>query len=264
MNLFEELEFVKDIIRKAGDILLELYDNTTGIRVKGDGSLVSDSDKKVSTYLLRELTKSFPEYAILDEESKEDGQRFIKEYCWFIDPLDGTREYLEKRNNFGVLMGLAKNFQPILGVTYKPQTDELVYAVRGYGAYIESRGIKRKIRVDTSPETRIIVSNSRTSEELEEMIERIDPTSKENMGGSLKTVEVARGNATLFLCPTTSIMHLWDLCAPSIILEEAGGRITDIYGGKFDYSMGQTANRNGVVASNGIIHDDVLKRIRTC
>ncbi len=264
MNLAEELRFVKDRIRKAGDILLEHYDNPTGIGVKDDDSPVSDADKKVSTFLSCELKESFPEHAILDEESEEDGQRFSREYCWFIDPLDGTRSYLKKRGDFGILIGLAKNFQPVLGVTYKPQTNELVYAVRGHGAYIESDGIKRKIRVDTSPETKLLVSDARTSEELEEMIKRINPTSKDYIGGSLKTVEVALGNATLFLCPTTSVMHLWDLCAPGIILEEAGGRITDVYGGKFDYSMRQTANRNGIVASNGIIHYDVLQIIQTC
>jgi len=81
------------------------------------------------------------------------------------------------------------------------------------------------------------------------------------MGGSLKIVEVAKGNATLFLCPATSTMHLWDLCAPQLILEEAGGRITDRYGKPFNYAQQETVNRNGIIASNGVDHDGIVAKI---
>ncbi len=261
-NFSEELDFVKDIICKAGSMLLEFYSKPGDISTKDDGSLVSDADRRVSEYLFFELIKAFPKYAILDEERKEDGSRFDREYCWFVDPLDGTRDYLKRGNDFGVIIGLTRNFQPVLGITYKPQTDELVYAIKGQGAYINIDNMEDKILVNNSTESRVLISNTRTSAELEEMIRRIKPNSLEKMGGSLKVIEVAKGNATLFLCPTTSIMHLWDLCATSLILEEAGGKITDIYGNDFDYSQRQTSNVNGVLASNGRVHEctiDIFK-----
>ena len=81
------------------------------------------------------------------------------------------------------------------------------------------------------------------------------------MGGSLKTVEVARGRVNLFLCPPTSTMHLWDLCAASVILAEAGGRLTDAYGRPIDYAQPESANRNGVVAASEAVYETVIRRI---
>jgi 3'(2'), 5'-bisphosphate nucleotidase len=105
------------------------------------------------------------------------------------------------------------------------------------------------------------VSRSRQSPELRALLEAVGPSATSQMGGSLKTIEVARGSVNLFLCPPTSTMHLWDLCAPSVILAEAGGRLTDAHGRPIDYAQHGTANRNGVVAASAVVHETVIKRI---
>ena len=99
------------------------------------------------------------------------------------------------------------------------------------------------------------------SAEVEKLLAAIAPDETRRMGGSLKTIEVARGAASLFLCPPGSIMHLWDLCAASIVLEEAGGVLTDAYGQPIDYRQTDTANRRGVVAANSARHAAIIEKL---
>lgn len=248
-------------MRRAGKFLLDNYDNSHVPETKTDGTPVTAVDKRVSEMISSALEKEFPDYGILDEERDQDETRFTKSRCWVIDPLDGTREYISKTGDFGIIVGLLDNYHPVFGVTYKPHKDELMFAAREQGAYLLEGGRIRSLKVSESDEIHVLVSSSRSSEELDAMLRDLNPDSVAYMGGSLKMVEVAKGDATLFLCPTTSKISLWDLCGPSIILEGAGGRISDIYGNPFDYQSKDTANYKGVVATNGILHDKVLESI---
>lgn len=256
----KEIESVTRIMKDAGKILLENYENPKGIMRKPDKSFVTDVDKQVSELIVSSLGKQFPEYGFLDEEhgSKNIERRNI----WISDPLDGTLEYIEKTGDFGIIIGLVNDRRPVLGATYKPQKDELAYAAKGYGAYMIQNGLTSKLRVSDSADIHALVSRARRNEELEKMLGKIMPDSLEYMGGSLKTVEVAKGNATLFLCPRASTMSTWDLIPPTVILEEAGGRITDLYGRKIIMeTLEDNKNHNGVVATNGLVHEKVLKNV---
>ena len=230
LDLKRELDVAIKIARNASKILIERHPNPTGVETKADGSLVSDVDKAVSAFIQNELIAQFPTHGVLNEELVDDQSRFNREFCWYVDPLDDTKGYLAKSATFGVLLGLTYKFQPVLGVTYNPLSDELVCAIRGSGAYRMRQGETSKISVAKSKDVHLLISNSRSSPELEQIIEKIRPASTTKMGGSLKIVEIAKGAATVFLCPKSSTMHLWDLCATSVILEEAGGKITDTYG----------------------------------
>jgi 3'(2'), 5'-bisphosphate nucleotidase len=244
---------------RAGKILLDNYDNPSGVETKPDGTLVTEVDKMSSDLIISTLIGQFPEYGILDEEG--GGISLDRQRVWVVDPLDGTKEYVEKTGDFGMIIGLVDGEDAVLGITYKPQTGEMVYAARGQGAYLLRNGISTPLGVRNDDSIDVLVSRSRSCSQLDSMLSRIKPNSVTPMGGSLKTIEIAKGKATLFLCPPESRMHLWDLCAPSVILEEAGGRITDAYGQAFDYRASDTANYRGVVAANGSIHELVLKRI---
>ncbi len=260
-ELKSELTYATIVIKAAGETLINNQNKPFEIEEKEDKTLVSNADKESSQIITSTLSNLFPNYAILDEETIEDGSRFKKEYCWVIDPLDGTKEFLNKEDNFGIIIGLMKNFEPVLGLTYRPKTDELVYAVKGKGAFMQKQGKRERLFVSDSEEINLLVSASRSSPELEEMIERISPNSITKMGSSLKIVEVAKANATAYLCPRTSIMHLWDLCGTSLILEEAGGKITDVYGNPFDFSQRDSANKKGIIAANNKIHNYIFEKL---
>jgi 3'(2'), 5'-bisphosphate nucleotidase len=257
----DELDAALGIAEKAGKILVSQYEHPVDVEEKLDGTLVSRADREAAQFITEQLQGLFPEHAILNEELRDDGSRFRCRLCWVVDPLDGTKEFLNKVGDFGVLLGLLEDFEPVLGVTFKPLKDELAYAVRGQGAYLRDSAGTHALRVSDVADIHVIVSRSRQNAELDALLAAIQPAQVSYMGGSLKTVEVARGRANLFLCPPSSVMHLWDLCAPSAILAEAGGCLTDVYGRPTDYSQAQTANRRGVVAASPVIHDAVIRRL---
>lgn len=256
-----ELKEAIRIVESAGKKLLSLYERPIDVETKSDGTKVSRADRETAVYITDELRRLFPDHAILNEEQREDGSRFQRLLCWVVDPLDGTKEYLAKIPDFGVMIGLLENFRPVLGVTLKPLKNELAYAAIGQGAYVvDSRG-KSPLHVSDSDSVHAIVSRSRRSRQLKMLLAAVEPAKTSQMGGSLKTIEVARGAANLFLCPPRSTMHLWDLCAPSAILVEAGGRLTDAFGQPIDYAQAETANRKGVVAASAVIHDRIVNSI---
>jgi 3'(2'), 5'-bisphosphate nucleotidase len=254
-----EVEVILDVMRRAGKILLDNYDNPRGVERKPDGSLKTEADDQSSRLISSTLAEEFPEYGVLDEQ--QGGTGLYKQRAWVIDPMDNTKGYVERTGDFSVIAGILDRFVPVFGALYRPLTEEFVCAAKGRGSYMLKDGITETISVSDSDGIHALVSRTRSNEELEAMLKQIEPDSVTRMGGSLKTVEIAKGTATLFLCPRTSKMSSWDICGPSVILEEVGGRITDVYGNPFGYGIGDQTNYNGIVASNGRRHDYILERI---
>ena len=229
--------------------------------IKPDGSITMNADKALSEFLASELAKCFPSYGLLDEESPQPDTRNKHELCWVTDPLESTISYSLGMDTFGILIGLMKNFRPVLGVSYRPATGELAYAAVGKGAYQASPAGKRALHVSPSGSIDVLVSMFRKSPELDALLQLVGPARVRQMPSSFKAIEIAKGNATLFLSAPETTMNLWDLCAPQIILEEAGGRMTYISGSPVDYA-GNLTVKEGVVASNGTIHDYVIGKLR--
>ncbi len=259
--LERELKAACDLAVKGGRILLDSRGNSMVTGIKSDQSIITDADRKASEFLTSELAKGFPSYGLLDEENPQPDTRYKHELCWVTDPLESTISYSLGMDTFGILIGLMKKFRPVLGVSYRPATGELVYAVIGEGTYQISLAGKKALHVSLSDSVDVLVSRFRNSTELDAMLQRIGQARVRQMPSSFKAIEVAKGNATLFLSAPSKTMNLWDLCAPQIILEEAGGRMTDVSGSPIDYS-GNLAVEKGVIASNGIIHDYVIGRLR--
>ena len=201
---------------------------------------------------------------ILDEEinaETKNDERFDNDFCWFIDPLDGTISYIKNQDTYGVFIGLTHKLKPVLGVTYQPNLGELCYATKSNGAYIEKNNQKQILTVNKNTEIHTLTSYFRNDPELNKLLNKINPKTTTPMPSSLKTIEVAKGNYNLSICPRESYMNLWDFCAPQIILEEAGGKITDLCGNLIDYA-GCIINKKGALASNGIIHENIIYKLK--
>jgi 3'(2'),5'-bisphosphate nucleotidase len=256
-----ELEVAKRIAKQAGELLRDNKDSRLEVIIKEDDSPCTQIDKLSSGFITAELFREFPDYGIIDEESLIQNILPNTRYKWVVDPLDGTISYIKGGEHFGVMIGLLYDNSPILGVTYRPMIDELVFAAAGKGAFSKTKGSVKQIRVNDSYKMDILVSLLRDDEELERLRREFGKDHVRGMPSSFKAVEVAKGSANAFFCPRSIIMSLWDICAPQAILEEAGGRLTDIYGKKIDYS-GELVNRNGVIASNGLVHQAILDALR--
>jgi 3'(2'), 5'-bisphosphate nucleotidase len=259
----EILHFLKREVKAAGKILLDQYNSPSGIQEKSDGTPVSDADKASSKYLHEKIFQAFPNAGIFDEEHSEDKTGLEKEYCFVIDPLDGTKDYLRKGNTFSIFVGVLHYNIPKIAVTYRPMIDELAYAIKGEGAYLTDQIGTRKLQVRQESTLQILITSSRPTEELDNLLNKISPTQIAKLSSSTKIIEIAKGNADAFICAPGTQMHMWDLCAPSLILEEAGGTIADITGKPFTYTKSDVENSHGVIASSWEAYKLISKKLKS-
>src|SRR5881296_2256856 len=169
-----------------------------------------------------------------------------------IDPMDGTREFIEDRDEFAVQIGLVVDRTPVLGVVYQPTAGKLYYAARGLGAFLDSGGSVSKLHVSAeqvASRLTIVESRSHRSARVAAIRQQLRIAESVVTGSvGLKVAMVCEGRA-----------HLWDTCGPEAILREAGGRMTDISNALLRYDTAEICNLNGIVATNGVIHDRVVQ-----
>src|SRR5262245_22042467 len=130
-DLPDELESAKELALQAGDILLEHYDRSVDVQWKARGNPVTTADKAASRFITQELKQRFPHDAVLSEEEKDDMSRLSRSRVWIVDPMDGTTEFVAHNDEFAVMIGLAIEGRPVLGVVFQPTDKKLYYAVAG-------------------------------------------------------------------------------------------------------------------------------------
>jgi len=268
--LNEELQTAMNLARSAGALIMEFYRTGVAIEEKigADDYIepVTIADRTASELIVEGLEKAFPDDGILSEEAADTKERLSKERVWMIDPMDGTLGFINRSDDFAVQIGLAQNGKPVLGVVYQPVEDILYFASAGNGAFrMEPKG--EILRLSVSEKTdfskiNLAVSYNHRSPKMRLVKERLG-IKKETRRGSvgIKVGLVATRRCDLYIHLSNRTKY-WDTCAPQIILEEAGGRFTDIFGGEYRYDLSDVQNHNGLVASNGVCHDAVLKGLR--
>jgi len=257
-DLSRDLNFAIELALDGGKILIDGYDTDYHVEKKEDGSIVTSIDKSVSTFICKRVKEYNSEYGLLDEECEDNFDRFNKDFCWVTDPLDSTRDYVDHKDGFSVIIGLMYQGKPILGVNYRPKIKELTYATLGDGAYSVVNGVKKKLHVSDDYEIHLLHTRNRLNDSLEDMIQKVNPVTKKVMGGFAKMIEVAKGNGNLFMSPYCNKFHIWDICGTSIILEEAGGVLTDVSGKKIDFFQPEVTYNCGVIAASKNVHGKVL------
>jgi 3'(2'), 5'-bisphosphate nucleotidase len=197
---------------------------------------------------------------MLAEESKDDLSRLEKSRVWIVDPLDGTAEFIARNGEFVIMIGLADEGEPVVGVVYQPIDDVLFAAARGQGAFVEEFGEQRPLRVSESRELRkfrLVVSRSHRPALVDTVISRMGLQRERSIGSvGLKIGLIARGQAEFYVHPNPGTKE-WDTCAPDTIVREAGGKMTDCWNRPLRYNRENVRNRFGVLASNGVSHEEV-------
>lgn len=260
-NVGGEIPYLIDIIREAGE-LVESMRGEVSWELKDDGTKVSEADRASSDFLNLKLKERFFDFGIIDEERSPSSDQKDKDYCWVIDPIDNTKQYLEGGDGYGILIGLLYRNTPIFGIVMRPSIKQIAFGLKGEGAYLvnQNNNYEKIPNLDAQETTqrRVLISNSRYSDSLRNMLDRVSPTELIRKGGSLKTLDVALGDADLFLCPKENRMHIWDLCAPQVILEETGGVFTYLDGSPVSYT-GNTQNDNVILATRNVgLHNEIL------
>jgi 3'(2'), 5'-bisphosphate nucleotidase len=263
-----EMSVALELAREAGAAILDLYEGPLHIEQKAgadDREPVTQADKLANEIIVERLRGEFPEDGILAEESIDTVHRLDKSRVWMIDPLDGTNGFIEGNGDFAVQIGLTENGQCVLGVVYQPLTGVLYRAVRDGGTWIERPEYKpEQAHVSDQKELsmmRLAASRSHRSQRMDKVVEAFG-LKEEVLRGSvgIKVGLLVEQQCDLYvhLSPRTK---QWDTCAPEIILREAGGYLTDLFGRTLSYNKADVQNRNGVVASNGTAHAIIIESL---
>jgi 3'(2'), 5'-bisphosphate nucleotidase len=259
-----ELQTAQDLALQSGVLLLEYYAEEPSVEWKGRNDPVTAADRAASRFIVEQLRKRFPNDAILSEEEKDDLSRMRNPRVWVIDPMDGTKEFIARRGEFAVMIGLAVNGTAQLGVVYQPTEAKLYSAAAGEGATLSERGTVRPLRVSAISDfaqATMALSRSHLSQSTEAIRRTlgIDQTLQTGSIG-VKVGLICEGRADVYIQGRGT--SLWDTCAPEAILHEAGGRMTDSLGHPFRYDVGEVRNLQGVIATNSALHERVVETVR--
>jgi len=269
--LEKELETAIDLAQKASKAILDIYEKGFEIETKFANEHYSEpvtiADITSSKIIVEGLAEAFPDDAILSEEEPDDTKRRMrKSRVWIVDPLDGTKGFTEKKGDFAVQIGLCENGEPILGVVLQPIGNNLYYAVKGEGAFLkESESEPKTVRVSSRTdfsEMVLAVSRSHRSKNMNRIFEHFDFKAEYRHGSvGLKVGFLTQKLADLYvhLSPYTKF---WDTAAPQIILEEAGGKLTDIFGERIKYDREDVRNLDGIFSSNGVSHEKAVSHLK--
>ena len=252
----EYLKFAKDIAKHAGKIMLKYFNQDNGEKYKGDKTIVTIADTEINSYLIKQVKEKYPNHAV-DGEEEQFGE---SKYKWVCDPVDGTAMYARSIPVAVFSLALVIDGESKIGVIYDPFTDNMYSAIKGNGAY--------------QNETKLAVNNY----ELEDMksVSHFDmwPKSKYNLfpviqdlglrtyfiglGSIIRACTcVASGEFICAIFPGTTHKNC-DIAAAKVIVEEAGGKVTNLFGNEQRYDK----SINGAIISNKIVHDEVVKTIK--
>ncbi|KAJ9453586.1 3prime(2prime) [Diplonema papillatum] len=228
---------VIDIARQAGAIAMRYANKKVAVETKSDESPVTEADKAVNEFIVASLQRAFPHEAIVAEEDEDGtGGRSVRNphgNVWYVDPIDGTREFIKKTNMWAVMIGLCRDQKPVLGVIFQATTQTLYYAYAGGGAYkvsVDSMEVRMAASQKDSGFTCVRSARYPVDGDLYflESFARTRPGCKVITVGSfgLKLVALADGQAEMFV--SVSYGSLWDTCAGQVIAEEAGVSVSKV------------------------------------
>jgi 3'(2'), 5'-bisphosphate nucleotidase len=266
-----ELDVGLRLAREAGALILDYYDGPVHVESKTEAGSshtepVTVADRAANELIVSGLHREFPDDGILAEVSLDTERRLGKQRVWMIDPLDGTNGFIARDGDFAVQIGLAVEGRSVLGIVFQPLPDVLYYAVEGSGAWVERQGFDREpARVSDKSDVRqmrLAASRSHRSPRMDRILSALglkDEVRRGSVGVKVGLIVERQCDLYIHLSPRTK---QWDTCAPEVILTEAGGRFTDLFGEPILYNAPDVQNQNGIVATNGLAHDFIIKQLK--
>jgi len=214
----------------AGKAILDIYKkDDLGIEKKPDASPVTLADMEANKIICEGLARISPFIPIISEENELQDYETRKSWtqCWIIDPLDGTKEFIKKNGEFTTNIALIEGGIPIVGVVYAPNSDDLYWAAKDFGAYRRDHDENSRIKSAPFDETasgiKVVCSRSHLGPSTLDYAARFDKPEYIRMGSSLKMMAIAEGRADIY--PKFGPINEWDVAASQIIIEEAGGSV---------------------------------------
>lgn len=261
----DDLEFVRELALTAGEAVMGFYGAAMEIGDK-QGEPVTAADHASNDIIVKALQERYPDDALLSEETEvTDDTWRTAERCWIVDPLDGTSDFVKGRVGFCVMIGLAVNGKPTLGVVHVPKAERTFLGLVGTGAWEEAGGERTPLQPSARAETsqlRVIASIAHRDPALEATLEALEPAETMSVGSvGLKVGKICADEADLYTAPTAHI-SLWDTAAPEAILHAAGGRFLNVDGDPLVYTGPSLKHGRGLLATNGACADNVVAKLK--
>jgi 3'(2'), 5'-bisphosphate nucleotidase len=242
-NLEVLLQECLNLVRQTGLVLMDFWRRKQDLNIqrKKDGSEFTRADLAAHQIIVETLQKLTPSIFVLSEEGEwpeyEDRKKWS--YYWLVDPLDGTRGFINHLEQFSINIALIKDHQPVLGVIYAPASETVYYAVQGGGAFkqvkFEERQPLKTLSRSREAPWRIVIGQYSRGRRLEQMINHFCEYQLLHVNGSVKFGWLADGEADLY--PRLGSISEWDTAAGQCILDESGGTIIDFQGRKLQYNQ---------------------------
>jgi 3'(2'), 5'-bisphosphate nucleotidase len=258
-----ELNVLLRIASEAARVVMDVYARPFDVDYKGPQDPVTEADRRANALICERLEQEFPGVPIVAEESDPTAfSEFRKsDRVFFVDPVDGTREFVDKNGEFAVMIGLVEGARAIASVIDAPARGEVFAGWVGQGAFRISGGKQEAIHVSEIADVtqgRLVGSRSHRGPALERALERLKPREVLVMGSAgLKGTLVASAHVEAYVAPGYAGQR-WDACAADALVTAAGGKLTDTHGDPIDYRAASLRNERGLIASNGWIHEALV------
>lgn len=250
-------EDVCRIAREAGERIMAIYQQDFGVETKSDNSPLTQADSAAHTAINQALQGLDPQLPILSEEGGEISyqQRRDWENFWLVDPLDGTKEFINKNDEFTVNIALIQDQRPILGVVYLPALGITYLGVKGKGAFRITEEGRKPIyaRALNEGQLTVVASRSHRDPSIDTLLSRLPAHETTSVGSSLKFCRIAEGEADLY--PRFGQTSEWDTAAAQCVVETAGGRVVDLNGNPLTYNNGESLLNPSFIAFGDPSHD---------
>ncbi len=249
----KELQVALEAGILAKKAIMDIYrQHDFKIEIKSDDSPVTIADKKADKIIKRYLSKHFPNHAFLTEESEDNLSRLKNDYVWIIDPVDGTKDFIAKDDEFTTNIALAYKHEIVVGVVVAPALDDIYYASKGNGSFYLKNEISYRLHVNDKLSgltclTSVFHLNDKEKALIEKHKDKISSVYKK--GSALKACLIAKGEAEISYRVSPNTKE-WDTAASNLVVEEAGGIFVEPSGERLKYNRKDVYNRNGYIIAN--------------
>jgi myo-inositol-1(or 4)-monophosphatase len=231
----EELNTAERAAKQAGAMIMGLFKGKYDVQEKSKNNPVTTADLEANRLIRETIQKSFSKDGWLSEEDKDGTERLQTSRVWVIDPIDGTKEFIEGVRQFAVSIAFVEDGRPKVAVVFNPAKDRFYKAAAGQGAFLNDQPIRVTLRREIDG-ARLLVSRTEPRRKFQVFVDRCE------------IKPIGNGDGTL----TFRSIHEWDICAGVLMVEEAGGKVVDGSGKDLLFNQPEPRHR-GVVAANGLL-----------
>ncbi|MCC0179530.1 3'(2'),5'-bisphosphate nucleotidase CysQ [Waterburya agarophytonicola K14] len=271
-KIADALKVARSVAWGAADILSSFYHKDTSdldIKDKKDGP-VTEADMAANKYIVGRLKEELgtEEFGYLSEETFDvkKAEPVDHDWVWIIDPLDGTRDFIDKTGEYGMHIALAYQGRPVIGIVAIPESQKIYFASKDQGTFVETKdGTVTSIKVSDRHKIEdlyLIVSRSHRDDRFQKLIDGLPFAGKKYMGGvggKISTLLEQESDVYISLSGKSAAKD-WDFAAPELILTEAGGKFTYVDGKPVFYNQGDVKRWGCIVATNGHCHEDLCAK----